>query len=291
MIYTTINSQEVKFTPAVIAIVLAIVFALTFSLSPAVARADENVLSLSFKEGKYVLDWSRYTPSDDLDGYVIEINGSKTYLDDNLLTYFDVTSLLGTPNNYKISLYANSKGVLTLIGTVVEKVVATLDKVKNLRIAGFSLTWDAVKNAKGYFVFANGVFVGFTKDTSFDVLTYMQTKGQYQLAVVPISNSAYYLMPSPTFVTHTVKATMTRDLEVYISKFMGELIASWQHLDGVEFFISIDDGDVVAVSSNNFVLNLEDGKHTIDLFGEDDFYYFYFGNTTFTLNDGEVEYV
>jgi hypothetical protein len=289
MAMTVLKEKHNPFIP-LLAVLTAVVLLSAFSMSP-LAMAEEPVVSLTYDNGKYVLDWSRFSPTDNLDGYVIEVNGAKTYLDGYFLTYFDLSPLLSTPNLYKISLYANSKGVLTHIGTIVEKVVATLGQVKNMRVAGIDLTWDAVKNAKGYHVFVNGVYFGFSSTTSLRLFNGFTPSGKYQIAVLPVGKTIYYLSPQPTFYTHNVKAKMTLDLPIFIFEYMGQITVSWQDVDGVTFSYSIDGGDAITSTQTFVTLDVEDGQHSFELFGEDDTATYDFGTVTFIVEDEEVDYV
>ena len=290
MLFSGFDTSKNKFV-LLFAVTLAVVFVLSITFSPAVAMADENIVSISHTNGKYVLDWSSYTPSEDLDGYVVEVNGTKTYLDGYFYTHFDVTSLLATPNSYQITLYANSKGVLTPIGSVVEKVVATLSKVKNIHIAGIDLTWDAVKNAKGYHVFVNGIHVGFSKTNSLPIFKFFRMSGQYQIAVVPVGKNIYYLSPLPSFYTHNVKTKMSLDLPIFIFEYMGQIAISWQSLEGATFSYSIDGEEAITTTDTFIVLDVEYGEHEFELSGEDGRFVYDLGKVAFVVDDEGVHNV
>jgi hypothetical protein len=84
---------------------------------------------------------------------------------------------------------------------------------------------------------------------------------------------------------------MTLDLPIFIFEYMGQTTISWQDVNGVTFSYSIDGGDAITSTQTFLTLDVEDGEHTFELFGEDNTATYDFGTVTFIVEDEEVDYV
>lgn len=279
-----------------VALIVTIMMAV-FSFSSSTALAEDNSVSVSVEDGKYILSWRAYSAdTSSFNGYVISVDGSYTYLDGYYFTYFDITDLVAGGGEHQISVYASLDGGLQRIGSCLVKVIVSLDKARNIRLSSGFLFWDKVKNADVYLVFINNVFVGRTDEETLyadDLLS--TTKDSVIVAIVPFSDSPYHISPAPTYQTINLKKVIEADLDFYVFNTKDGVVISWQPVGEILFSYTLTkDGETISygnVTSSTLTFEtLADGTYSLSVFGEDKVFKYDFGAITFSVENGEVTY-
>ena len=279
-----------------VALIVTIMMAV-FSFSSSTALAEDNSVSVSVEDGKYILSWRAYSAdTSSFNGYVISVDGSYTYLDGYYFTYFDITDLVAGGGEHQISVYASLDGGLQRIGSCLVKVIVSLDKARNIRLSSGFLFWDKVKNADEYLVFINNVLVGRTDEEKLYADDLLSTaKDSVIVAVIPFSDSPYHLSPAPTYQTINLTKVIEADLDFYVFNTKDGVVISWQPVGEILFSYAlttegetISDGNVT--SSTLTFETLADGTYSLSVFGEDKVFNYDFGAITFSVENGEVNY-
>ncbi len=279
------------FNKKYVAVLLAVILLLfSLALPQNLALADNNKVFISDEEGKLILKWTEYSEDhSSFNGYIISINGSKTFLDGYFFTYFEVTSLLTTPGNYEISVYANLRGDLSLIGSCQRKVVKGLDKVANITLSSNRISWDKVKDAKGYVVFVNNLFMGFTEESFLDFNGWSKSDS-YTVSLLPVGKDEFHLASSPSHKVFDVSNRVSVSTPIYVAYYNGRIAISWQRHESVTYGYQLSNGQNsdCTLPYTTIFFDLEDGTYTFTLTGFDGKFYYDFGAVTFTLLKGEV---
>ena len=282
---------------SVISVALIVTIMAVFSFSSSTALAEDNSVWVSVEEGKYILGWRAYSAdTSSFNGYVISVDGSYTYLNGYYFTYFDVTDLVAGGGEHQISVYASLDGGLQRIGSCLVKVIVSLDKARNIRLSRGFLFWDKVNNADEYLVFINNVLVGRTDEEKLYADDLLSTaKDSVVVAIIPLSDSPYYLSPAPTYQTINLTNVIEADLDFYVFNTKDGVVISWQPLGEILFSYTLTKGgETVSIgnvtSSTLTFESLADDTYSLSVFGEDKVFKYDFGMVTFSVENGEVTY-
>ena len=279
-----------------VALIVTIMVAV-FSFSSSTALAEDNSVSVSVEDGKYILSWRAYSAdTSSFNGYVISVDGSYTYLDGYYFTYFDITDLVAGGGEHLLSVYASLDGGLQRIGSCLVKVIVSLDKARNIRLSSGFLFWDKVKNADEYLVFINNVFVGRTDEEKLYADDLLSTaKDSVIVAVIPLSDSPYHLSPAPTYQTINLTKVLEADLDFYVFNTKDGVVISWQPVGEILFSYTLTkEGEAISygnVTSSTLTFEtIAGGTYFLSVFGEDKVFNYDFGAITFSVENGEVTY-
>lgn len=278
-----------------IAFIFLVFILVSIIISPYVAVAEENPVTLSFEDDKYILKWRAYSlDTTSFDGYAILINENWTNLSGVYTTSFNVTDMLTTVGNYNISVYAKCGQDHILIGTTSTTITATLDMVDGVIFSNGTLYWNAVEYADGYAVFVNNIFIGTTTAENFDVDRFLALSGDFNVIIYPFSENTYLLTPSPTAKTLSINNVLDIDLTINVFNYIDGIVLSWQPLENITYQYTLTSStDTIAGSimdSNIVFNNLADGTYTFELYGDDSNFTYSFGTIQFSVVNGEVCY-
>ena len=278
-----------------IAFIFLVFILVSMIISPYVAVAEENPVTLSFEDDKYILKWRAYSlDTTTFDGYAILINENWTNLNGVYTTSFNVTDMFTTVGDYNISVYAKCGQDHILIGTTSTTITATLDMVDSVIFSNGTLYWNAVEYADGYAVFVNNIFIGTTTTENFDVDRFLALSGDFDVIIYPFSENTYLLTPSPTVKTLSINNVLDVDLTINVFNYIDGIVLSWQPLENITYQYTLTSStDTISgntIDSSIVFDNLADGTYTFELYGDDSNFTYSFGTIQFSVVNGEVCY-
>lgn len=296
-----INRQLIfKSACAALAIILIVGAALFCSPSLVVNASNPTTADMLTEGASKILQWTPY------DG---ECECYAVYVDQSLVAYttdayIDVTAALTAGREYVFTVYAVNNGIETEISSLNYANYVQLSCVTGIEKSEDGITWNAVKNAKSYSVYADDVFLGDADATFFALNDFLAESKTYRITVLPNGANEYYLLPQKTDCTFDyefIRLDGAQNQCLYVSNVAGALTASWEpQPNAIKYFYDLINGQTsVAVLEGNTLSNeliltdkiengvayelnvtalMPGGLHRV------------LGNTTFTVTDGEVEY-
>lgn len=99
------------------------------------------------------------------------------------------TVYIALPNNAKYIKYSGNGGSVCEVGILNNSSENIITNISNKTIfQSNNITWDVVPNSKGYFLYYDNEFCGFTTGNSFGI-TYDKSKKNQEFTIVPVSNN------------------------------------------------------------------------------------------------------
>ncbi len=278
----------------VVAISTALVVLLLISATPFIAMASTGDVWLEDEDGVNVLHWNIPSNKDDIDGFIIKINGNITYIEGNTASYFDITDLLQDAGEYDISVYSSINGEEVLIGSCSTITTITLGSVTNLTFSKGILSWNKVEHADKYCVFVNNVFVATTNESNINLASILALSGEYDIIIFPFSENEHIFSSGISRKTVVVKSSIDLPIDVYVFNYLNGIVVSWQGVDGMTYSYTLTSSTSsisnTITNTNISFENLEDGTYTFTLYGNDGSIDYNFGTTTFSVVNGQVSY-
>lgn len=278
----------------IVAISTALVVLLLISATPFIAMASTGDVWLEDEDNVKVLHWNIPSNKDDIDGFIIKINGNITYIEGNTASYFDITDLLQDAGEYDISVYSSINGEEVLIGSCSTITTITLGSVTNLTFSNGILSWNKVEHVDKYCVFVNNVFVATTNENNINLASILALSGEYDIVIFPFSENEYIFSSGVSRKTVVVKSSIDMPISVYVFNYLNGIVLSWQGVDGITYsytFTSSTSSIANTTTNTNIVFdNLEDGTYAFTLCGSDGSIDYNFGTTIFNVVNGQVSY-
>lgn len=278
----------------IVAISTALVLLLLVSTTPFIAMATTNDAWLENENDAKVLHWNIPSNKDDIDGFIIKINGDITYIEGNTTSYFDITELLQDAGEYNIFVYSSINGKEVLIGSCSTITTITLGSVTNIAFSKGILSWNKVKHADKYIVFVNNILVATTNENITNLSSMLALSGEYDIIIFPFSENEHIFSSGASHKTVMVKSSIDMPIDVYVFNYLDSMVLSWQGIDGMTYSYTLSSSSTsttnTLISTSLTLNNLEDGTYTFSLYGNDGNIDYNFGTTTFSVVNGQVSY-
>ena len=278
----------------IVAISTALVLLLLVSTTPFIAMATTNDVWLENDNDAKVLHWNIPSNKDDVDGFIIKINGDITYIEGNTTSYFDITELLQDAGEYNIFVYSSINGEEVLIGSCSTITTITLGSVTNIAFSKGILSWNKVKHADKYVVFVNNILVTITNENIINLSSMLALSGEYDIIIFPFSENEHIFSSGASHKTVMVKSSIDMPIDVYVFNYLDGIVVSWQGVDGITYSYTLTSStsSIPSTTTNTNISfeNLEDGTYAFTLCGSDGSIDYNFGTTTFSVVNGQVSY-
>ena len=278
----------------IVAISTALVLLLLVSTIPFIAMATTNDAWLENENDAKVLHWNIPSNKDDIDGFIIKINGDITYIEGNTTSYFDITELLQNAGEYNIFVYSSINGEEVLIGSCSTITTITLGSVTNITFSKGILSWNKVEHADKYVVFVNNILVTITNENIINLSSMLALSGEYDIIIFPLSENEHIFSSGASHKTVMVKSSIDMPIDVYVFNYLDSVVLSWQGIDGMTYSYTLTSSTSsisnTITNTNISFENLEDGTYTFTLYGNDGSIDYNFGTTTFSVVNGQVSY-